>query len=89
MYAYNNYRLVLSDSLLLRDDNNKMILSICYDENTKEAYLPFLNNGLNNKGSISIDPNSKLITEEEDGYYIKASYPIELNSNIYGDEIKN
>ena len=88
LYAYNNYRLVLSDSLLLRDDNNKMILSICYDENTKEAYLPFLNNGLNNKGSISIDPNSKLITEEEDGYYIKASYPIELNSNIYGDEIK-
>lgn len=48
---------------------------ITYNQATMELYLPFLNQGLNYSGTIEVDKDSKLIVQEEDGFYVSVAFP--------------
>lgn len=64
-----HYDLMLKDIFfnILGDDAYKFVA--CYDEHN-ELYLPFLNHGLNYKGTLFLDPLSEKVEMEEDSFLL-------------------
>ncbi|MCI9182973.1 MAG: hypothetical protein HFG90_06950, partial [Acholeplasmatales bacterium] len=51
--------------------------TVLYNPDTLEAYVPFLNDGLEKEGTILFKHNeqgSEAVTEDETGIYINATY---------------
>ena len=60
------HKLVLKDEFFSNLSWNSYV-SLAYNPDTMELYLPFLNNGLNHSGiTVSLDSNCKKIIEKED-----------------------
>ena len=72
-YAFDNYTIVLKDFLFTNLSYEKYCCALYNTEN--EIYLPYINNGLNYNGELSIDPESEAIKEEEDAFYVTTAYP--------------
>lgn len=73
-YTFDHYDLMLKDIFfnIPGDDAYKFVA--CYDEHN-ELYLPFLNHGLNYKGTLFLDPLSEKVEMEEDSFFTYITYP--------------
>ena len=75
LYVYNHYTAVIEDSVFT--DIGTWVYSVLYNPDTLEAYVPFLNDGLEKEGTILFKHNEQgpeAVTEDETGIYINATY---------------
>lgn len=82
-YVFDNYKIELSDKLYTKYQGG----FICYDENNN-AYLPFLNNGLNYVGEITIAEGSEKFSLEDGHIYFNFDKPDIQNQLFYKTKIK-
>lgn len=76
IYVLDDYVVRLNDLGFKKE--NRSYYSVTYDLETLEAYLPFLNDGLDKKGKIIIPQDSDVFVEEEDGIYANVTYENEI-----------
>ena len=82
-YTRSSFELVLKDEFFTNLSWNSYV-SLAYNLDTMELYLPFLNNGLNHsRSTIYFDSSCKEIIEKEDGYYISIAYPKIIKGSRY------
>ncbi|MDE6584329.1 MAG: leucine-rich repeat domain-containing protein [Anaeroplasmataceae bacterium] len=80
IFVLDNYVVRLSESGFKK---NKNIFSVLYNPDTLEAYLPFLDDGLDKKGTFIIPENSDVFVVEDDGIYAYVSYEnIDYNAKV-------
>ncbi len=75
LYVYNHYTAVIEDSVFT--DIGTWVYTVLYNPDTLEAYVPFLNDGLEKEGTILFKHNEQgpeAVTEDETGIYINATY---------------
>ncbi len=75
IYVYKNYTAVIDDVVFT--DAGRWDYTILYNPNTLEAYIPFLNDGLEKEGTILFrhhEQGPESVMEDETGIYINATY---------------
>ena len=72
-YVFDNYTIMLQDFLFTDFSYEKLCCALYNQDN--EIYLPYINNGLNYKGELFLDPESEDIKEEADAFYVTTAYP--------------
>ncbi len=75
IYVYKNYTAVIDDVVFT--DAGRWDYTILYNPNTLEAYIPFLNDGLEKEGMILFrhhEQGPESVMEDETGIYINATY---------------
>ena len=75
LYVYNHYTAVIEDSVFT--DIGTWVYTVLYNPDTLEAYVPFLNDGLEKEGTILFRHHKQgpeAVTEDETGIYINATY---------------
>lgn len=83
-YAFDDYTIMLQDWFFSGFEYDNPIVASYNEEN--ELYLPYLNNGLNYKGELFIDPESKNIKEEANAFYVTTSYPKIVEDAVFYEE---
>ena len=76
IYVYDLYNVILNEDIFRYEKREN--ISIVYNPDTLEAYLPFLDDGLDKKGTFIIPENSNIFVEEDDGIYAYVSYENEV-----------
>ena len=84
LYVYNHYTAIIDDRVFT--EAGEWGYTVLYNPDTLEAYVPFLNDGLEKEGTILFrhhKQGSEAVTEDETGIYINATYrdPI-YNANL-------
>lgn len=72
IYVFDNYKLQFNEQAFKYETRNQ--ISVVYNPNTFEAYIPFLNDGLDKKGEIIVSKDSDILVEEDDGIYAYVTY---------------
>ncbi len=77
LYVKNHYTAIIDDVVYIHNDSQDMEwFSIMYNPDTLEAYVPFLNDGLEKEGRFIFKNSSGLdsVIEDETGIFIRAMY---------------
>ncbi len=75
LYVYNHYTAIIDDRVFT--EAGEWVYTVLYNPDTLEAYVPFLNDGLEKEGTILFRHHKQgpeAITEDETGIYINATY---------------
>ncbi len=75
LYVYNHYTAIIDDRVFT--EAGEWVYTVLYNPDTLEAYVPFLNDGLEKEGTILFRHHKQgpeAVTEDETGIYINATY---------------
>ncbi len=75
LYVYNHYTAIIDDRVFT--EAGTWVYTVLYNPDTLEAYVPFLNDGLEKEGTILFRHHKQgpeAVTEDETGIYINATY---------------